>query len=309
MTLTERLAAQISDREAEARIDAFRRAADDRKREVYWTGFLEGALASDRIEEGEEAALLAEADRFREFFEDPDADDLAEDLRAGCFSCEADMMATIETLVAEKLDALADWTATDELNRFLGFCAGIVCDGRILQREAQAILERFRASEVLMTAAPFARLRRAVEGAIADGVLDEAEAEELREWIAQLVGDGFVDTGIPNIGGVARLDDPITDPAQVRLEAARFVLTGPMKMGPRAWIRAEIERSGGVFQQGMTRCTDYLVVSSTASRHWRTTHFGTKIERGRQLIEAGAALRFVSEDALAGAIAARDAGR
>ena len=69
-------------------VDQLQKGANDRKREVYWIGFLQGALSSNRIESGEEYAILAEADKFVEFFEDPDAADLAEDIRALLFWSE-----------------------------------------------------------------------------------------------------------------------------------------------------------------------------------------------------------------------------
>lgn len=312
MKLSDQANAHILDREQEEHSNAFRKSANDRKRLVYWIGFLEGALSSNRIENGESDALLAEADKFGEFFEDPDASDLAEDIRARCFSSDADLLSQIAEIVNAKRDEVcekAPYSATDEMNEFLGFCAGIVCDGLILESEAQAILARFRKSDTLMSAAPFAQLRRAVEAALADQILTAEESEDLREWIAQLVGDGFIDTGITNIGSVARLDDVITDPGQIEIAGSRFVLTGPMKMGPRAFIHAEIERAGGICDPRATRSTDYLVVSSTASKHWRTTHFGTKIERAKELIDEGYKLRFVSENALAAAIAALDETR
>ncbi|WP_425331304.1 BRCT domain-containing protein [Paracoccus ravus] len=92
----------------------------------------------------------------------------------------------------------------------------------------------------------------------------------------------------------------------MRLAGSHFVLTGPMKMGPRSFIKMEIERVGGIFDPRTTKRTDYLVVSSSASKHWRTTHFGTKIERGMELIQEGHRLRFVSENALVAAISAHD---
>jgi hypothetical protein len=66
-----------------------------------------------------------------------------------------------------------------------------------------------------MQASPFSTLKRAIETAMADDVLTEDEALDIQEWIAQLMGDGFIDTGIPNIGNVAKLDEPITDPSQI----------------------------------------------------------------------------------------------
>lgn len=309
MKLSERAAAHILDREEEERNNAFRKSANDRKRSLYWIGFLEGTLSSTRIEAGEQVALLEEAAKFREFFDDPDASDLIEDMQASCIASEADLMEQVASIVVAKREEVLEQSAyseADEMNEFLGFCAGIICDGKVLIREVEAILERFRRSDVLMSAVPFAQLRRAVEAAMADRILTDGEAEEIREWLAQLVGDGFIDTGIPNIGSVSRLDDPIIDPGEVHLEGAHFVLTGPMKMGPRSFIVAEIQRLGGVFEPRTTRRTDFVVVSSRASRHWRTTHFGTKIERAKELIEEGYKLRFVSEDALAKAIAAID---
>lgn len=283
--------------------------ANDRKREVYWIGFLEGALSSGRIESGEEEAILAEADKFVEFFDDPDASDLAEDIRARCFSGQNDLMNALENVVADKRAELVSVKAYDEkddINEFLGFCAGIVCDGVILEKEAEAMLARFRTTDALTSAAVFKDLWRALEASLADKVLTDEEAEDLREWIARLVGDGYIDTGLPNIGNVSKLDEPITNPAEVILPGKNFVLTGPMLMGPRAFIVSEIERCGGNVAGSVSRKTDFVVVSANASKSWRTTHFGTKIEKAKNLIIEGYQLRFVAEFALAEAIRAAE---
>lgn len=286
-------------------VDQLQKGANDRKREVYWIGFLQGALSSNRIESGEEDAILAEADKFVEFFEDPDAADLAEDIRARCFSGQNDFMTALENVIKEKrseIQSAAPYSERDEVNEFLGFCAGIVCDGLILKAEAEAMLSRFHDSMVLSSSVVFRDLWRALEAALADKILTEEESEEVRAWIALLVGDGYVDTGIPNIGNTAVLDEPIRDAAQIALNGACVVLTGPMRMGTRDFIITEIERCGGEVGKTTTRKTDYVVVSSTASKNWRTTHFGTKIERAKELIVEGYKLRFVTETVLEAAI-------
>lgn len=307
MKISDKAMLGVRERELEERYSAFNKSANTRKRVVYWIGFLDGALSSHRIEEGEGDALLAEAEKFAEFFNDPDASDLAEDIRARCFLSEEDLMGPLKQVIEDKRAELGSGSTsaeTDELNEFLGFCAGIICDGRVLEAEVRAVLRRFKSSSILMNAAPFSTLKAAVETAMEDNILTDNEAEEIREWIAQLVGDGFIDTGIPNLGTVAMLDEPITDPKAIALEGSVFVLTGPMRMGPRSFIISEIERVGGTCAPRTTKQTDYVVISSTASRHWRTTHFGTKIERARELIEEGQKLRFVSEVALEKAIKA-----
>jgi len=309
MKLSEQATQHISQREKEEQHNAFNKSANTRKRVVYWIGFLEGTLASNRIEFGEENALQAEASKFAEFFDDPDASDLAEDIQSRCFSSELDMMDQLGQIICEKrkqISSEVSYTEADEMNEFLGFCAGIICDGQILPSEATSILHRFQQSDLLVNAPPFKDVHRAVEAAMADGILTTVEADEIQEWISRLVGDGFIDTGLPNVGSVAQLDEPIIDPKSVQLLGSSFVLTGPMKIGTRAFIVAELERLGGIFQERTTKSTTYVVISSVASRHWRTTHFGTKIERARELIDQGSTLQFVTEDALQNAIKLAD---
>lgn len=276
-----------------------------RKRVVYWIGFLEGALASRAIEPGEDGAILAEARRFQEFFEDPDASDLVEDLAGCCFADSADLMDQLRVVIDAKRAILAEggpYQDVDEFNEFLGFCAGVVCDGRLLDREVRAMMERFRRSAALMKSPMFLPLRQAIFAAMHDDVLSLREAGEIEEWIVQLVGDGYADTGVESIGQVATPDEPIRDPALLKVKGANFVLTGPMSMGPRRYISSRIVEAGGFVFAAPSRKTDYLIVSRTASRFWKTTHFGTKIERCRAMIAEGYQMRFACETALAKAL-------
>lgn len=153
-----------------------------------------------------------------------------------------------------------------------------------------------------MEAASFRSLKRAVFSALRDKFLSEEETEEVREWISHLVSGGFIDTGLPNIGSVAKLDRFINDPGEIEFEGSIFVLTGPMKIGPRSFIESEIQSVGGIPKSGVSKKTRYVVVSIEASRHWSKTHFGTKIDRAQELIGEGENIRFVSEVILARAI-------
>lgn len=277
-----------------------------RKKELYWLGFLEGAVASGRIESGEPAAILAESKRFTEFFDDPDANDLTADICSGCFESADDMLASIRDIIEERRlrRGARYFTDVDELNLFMGFCAGIVCDGIVLESEVRAIRERMHASAALM-AAPFTGLRTAVDRALHDGVVTAEESAEIQEWLARLVGDGYADTGIANIGNVANLHDPISDPGSIAFDQRRFVLTGPMRMGTRSFIVRQIEAAGGIYDSNVSRHTDYVIIASTASKTWLTTHFGTKINRAKELIDQGHGVRFVYEGAFETALQVR----
>ena len=309
-SLSQQALARIEQWREDQDYDCFNRTATTRKRGFYWLGFLEGVAASDGIEDGEAEALIAEAREIDAFFGDAGESRITDTLAEALEDAGGDLMSAISIqceALAESLHEPDLSAEKDVVNAFLGFCAGIICDGRITSAEARKIHARFHSDPTLAGAPIFAHLRWAVDEALADAVLDEEEAEEIREWIAELVTDGHADTGVANIGGVLSPTDPITDAGAIDLEGKVFVLTGKMSMGPRSLIGDEIARRGGTLKNTVTDETDYVVVSNTASRHWKTTHYGIKIEAALKKIEAGHAMRFVAEHALASALVRLDA--
>ncbi|SEL62839.1 AAA domain-containing protein [Roseivivax marinus] len=304
-SLSDLASARIEEWDEDRAYDAFNRTTTTRKRGFYWLGFLEGVAASNAIEDGEAEALVNEAREMDAFFGADAEVSISDGLGYALELSGGDVMAAIEFHAEAVRDDLDDpdlASDKDAVNTFLGFCAGIVCDGRITSEEARKIHARFHADSRLAEAPMFAQLRWAVDGALADAVLDDDEAEEIREWLAALVTDGHADTGVANIGGVVAPTDPITDPAEVDLEGKTFVLTGKMSMGPRSLIGQELARRGAALKGSVTDKTDFVVVSNTASLHWTATHYGTKIEAARKKIDDGHPMRFVAEHALAQAL-------
>lgn len=285
----------------EEMLEVFNQNAVNRKKALYWLGFLEGALASGTIETNEPNAIFEEAQSFANFFGDPDALDFIQDFNSKCFSSNEDMFDCIADISAEKFQQLIAHkrvSETDELNRFFGFCAGIICDGRVLATEAVAIRNRLIGSPVLGYDPSLKDLRSCVTRALSDGQLSQNELDEIREYLARLVGDGYADTGMSNIGSVAALDDLILDPARVNFIGRTFVITGPMRIGTRSQVVRLIEQAGGGYAGAPSRSTDYVVVAVSASAMWKTTHYGTKIERAREIAAKGASLAFLCESAL-----------
>ncbi|RAZ81748.1 DUF4011 domain-containing protein [Cereibacter johrii] len=308
ITLSSQAMARIEAWTEDQLYDRVNRSATTRKRALYWLGFLEGIAASDGIEMGEPQALLHEAREADRFFAIEGEESLANGLELALQLENNEMMAGMVRHAEQVRCALGHdaHSEKDSMNTFLGFCAGIVCDGRITTEEARKIRNRMHADPTLAAAPIFKDLRWAVDGALADDVLDGREEEELREWLAALVTDGHADTGVANIGGVTAPTDPIVDPGSLAFTGKSYVLTGKMSIGPRSFIGEELARRGAVLDPRVTERTDFVVVSTTASRHWKTTHFGTKIEAAREKITAGHPMRFVTEHALAKALAGTD---
>lgn len=279
-----------------------------RKRTMYWVGFLEGAMSSGRIERAEMPAIETEARAFAKFFNDPDARDVAEDI-AHVHGAEnndlAEQLADVINAQRELVGREYDLNEKDRINEFLGFCAGVICDGQVQEREATAIARRFARDPLLAEHAQLLQLRKTVVDALADGVLTGTEAEDIQEWIARLVGDGYSETGLPSMGLASQFPDMISDHTQIDFPRRTFVMTGALRIAPRREIARMVHAAEGIFANTVTKQTDYVIVALVASRDWRATHFGTKIERARELINRGSGLRLVAENAFETAISIR----
>lgn len=280
-----------------------------RKRVLYWAGFLQGAISSGRITPDEKAALAAEAQAFTEFFECPDALDLISDLNAACFDSEADLIAglkdMIDTLLPEDDEDFDDYddhgpakpSDHDELNRYLGLCAGVICDGIVTLDEAETLYSEYAYSDLHRNPA-LRRLGVTLKATLADGKLDEDEAERLQTMLTDLVGDAFSDTGVASIGLVTHTKTPLQSPDEIVFSGSDFVVTGVSASCTRNELHARIAAAGGIPKKNISQHTRYLVISDTATRSWHASHFGRKIEKAMKLVESGQTLDFVPEHIL-----------
>lgn len=274
------------------------RQSNRRKTELYWLGFLEGTMASGRIEHGEIASLKAEAEAFARFFNDPDAKDLALDIAHVHGVFDNDLHEQLDDIVSVRRKlaiAESELSDKDRMNEFLGFCAGILSDGEVLEAEARAIMRRFAADTALSQHPHLVNLQSTLGTALADNILDGRESEDIKDWITRLVGDGYADTGLASIGNTTQLPDMLSDYREIVFSKRLFAVTGALRIGPRRALADLIRARDGIFAERITLETHYLVVAPAASRDWRATHFGTKIETAQRYIAQGAELRFVPE--------------
>lgn len=278
-----------------------------RKRSIYWLGFLEGTLASKQIERLEIQALEAEAKCFAEIFGDCDASDLVQDIRSihlGASDSE-DLYAQVNNIIAayrEELFRFSAPDATDEVNQFLGNCAGAICDSVILQREAEFLIDRFTQYPSLQQSPVLRKLEDHLNRCMHDGFLSADESESIREWVARLVGDGYKLTGLASFATAPSLPNLLNDHSLIDFDQRNFVITGPLKVAPRHEIEAMLVDRGAAMPKSVSKKVDYLVVAMTPSLNWKHTHFGTKIEYALELIEKGAKIQIVSEPAFTQAI-------
>ncbi|WP_294948294.1 hypothetical protein [Sulfurivirga sp.] len=162
-----------------------------------------------------------------------------------------------------------------DLDTFIGLAKGLIADGVVNQTEAQ-----FLKSWILHHNGRNHPLMGPVYNKIrmflSDGRLDDDEAKELFELLLSVAGE-TPDDGELMKSSTVFFDNPVPD---VEIEERMFVLTGIFAYGRRrADVEALIRRYGGRVGSSVCNSTDYLVIGAYVSPAWVHESYGRKIER------------------------------
>ena len=254
------------------------RRNNDKKFFCHFTGFLEGIAASGFVETGEKTPLIEECIEFVRVASDNDADDIIQDFEADLLEHEG-----IQNIVEMRVDEIDAACEKSRLNRFLGYCRGIACDGIITLSEAEGILDYMSHNPDLSSVVGVNQIYVSCIDAVEDGIIDQSESIEICEAIERIVGDNYADTGIAQTEGVANYDEHRFEDFEREIDGAVVVLTGGFKANPRKILEEEIESRGGVVKRNVSGKTDLLIVGGKASRDWLELNRGTKIRKAQSI--------------------------
>ena len=213
----------------------------------------------------------------------------------------AELMGLLRDLIDNRPDAEVplgrDGVPTNSLDDYqistlLGLCRGLIADGKIDEDEAETLRIWFGAHEE----AANNPVIEAFMGKLSVFEEGNTEGGDSRKELLQLL-DGLVG-GQTEVGECLRatalwLDDP---PPEVIFEGRKFCLTGKFSYGKRARCEAEVRARGGVCQSSPGKQTDYLVIGSYAEGAWIQSAYGRKVEKAVALRADGLPIRIISEE-------------
>lgn len=266
--------------------------SNDKKFFCYFTGFLEGIVASGAIEVSELEPLIAECKEFVQEVSDGDANDIIEDFEADLL--EYEQIVDAVEVRNQEIDSSCEKSG---VNRFLGFCRGIVCDGKIMMKETQGIMTYLEANPQLREVVGVSQILTTCIDAVEDGMIDDEEETEICDVIGQIVGDCYGDTGLAQPFGVANVDEHKIEDLSA-LEGAVLVFTGTFCAKPRSKFGQKLEGFGAVIAKHVSVNTSYVIIGGEASRDWIEVNRGTKIRKAQKLRMGSESPLFVSESQL-----------
>lgn len=179
-----------------------------------------------------------------------------------------------------------------QIDTLIGLSKGLLADGKIDQSEAE-FLKTWLIQNASVTTNPILLyLLDRVTTMLEDGCLDTEESAELFSILQRFAGEPSA------MGEVAKptalpLDDP---KPSISFPGNTFLITGTCAFGTRKKCQTVIESLGGVNAKGVTKSLNYLIIGSYVTDSWIHESFGRKIEKAMEYRSDGIPLQIVSEE-------------
>lgn len=177
-----------------------------------------------------------------------------------------------------------------QMNELLGLAHGIIADGKVDQSEAEYLHKWLVANQDASQNPIISNLLTRVQDMLSDGTLDDDESKELLEVLRKFTGGDF------ELGELLKSTTlPLTEPPpEIQFNDRNFCFTGTFAFGTRKECEAAIIKKGGRAGR-LTTKTDYLVIGVYATDSWAHSSYGRKIEKAVQMREDGRRISIVGE--------------
>ena len=167
--------------------------------------------------------------------------------------------------------------ADRQIDQLIGLAQGILADGIVNQAEAEMLQGWLRTNQVTDNHY-VSRLFDQVERVLEDGVLDEDEGRELHDALMSWTGGGGTD-GEESTTASLPLDQ---EPRTVHIVGSIFVFTGTGVFGTRKTMQEATLRAGGTVERNITMQTNFVVLGTYVTPAWAHQSFGRKIEKAME---------------------------
>ena len=177
------------------------------------------------------------------------------------------------------------------IDTLIGLSKGIVADGIVNQTEAEFLLSWLIQNQGNSNPIILNLLSK-VAVMLEDGVLDEDESEELLSVLRKLTGEPG------EIGEVAKSTTlPIDSPQpSVEFNGTIFLFTGTFAYGTRKDCHAIAESSGARVSKTVTKSLNYLVLGTYVTDSWAHETYGRKIEKAMEYQKTGCPISIITEE-------------
>lgn len=259
-------------------------------------GILEGVVADRRLNE-QELLFLDTWLRSQEIIaQDGDVVDLLDlisDILEGGY-ISADELADLKQLIADIIEykQLEFNSAEGRINELLGFLSGVSADGVLTEQEITSLCDWLNANTEVCGEWPANLLVARLNQILEDGIITPEENADLLETIKSICGQRFEETGIAHGMSMEFLEDFLDEFTH---QGQCLCFTGKFITGPRKAVESTAQQLGASVRSDVTNDVTALVIGTLASRDWRFSSHGRKIEKAIKLKATGASVVIITE--------------
>lgn len=179
-----------------------------------------------------------------------------------------------------------------QIDTLIGLSKGLVADGKVDQSEAEFLQAWLIQNSQASDNPIILNLLAKVDAMLADGILDTEESLELLDLLHRFTGEPSI------VGELAKASTlPVDYPVpNVTFEGKLFLFTGTCAFGTRKQCQEAVESLGGVIAKGVTKKLDYLVLGTYVTDSWVHESYGRKIEKAMNYRSVGVPLSIITEE-------------
>ncbi|MGE4473094.1 MAG: BRCT domain-containing protein [Sulfuricurvum sp.] len=179
-----------------------------------------------------------------------------------------------------------------QVDTLIGLSKGLIADGKVNQNEAEFLLSWLVQNRYTTENPIILNLLEKVDSMLKDGILDAEESTELLKLLQSISGEKS------EIGELTKTSTlPINDPMPpIIFEKTSFLFTGTCAFGTRKQCQDVIESLGGINANGVTKTLNYLILGIYVTDSWAHESFGRKIEKAVEYRDNGVPLVIITEE-------------
>jgi len=179
-----------------------------------------------------------------------------------------------------------------QTDTLIGLSKGLLADGSVNQKEAEYLHNWLVQNHNVSNNPMIQNLFERIDVMLEDGILDDEESHELFTLLGSLTGESGV------MGEVAKtvslpIDMP---PPSINFNGATFMFTGTCVFGTRKQCQEEIDSLGCLNANSVSKKVNYLVLGTYVTDSWAHETFGRNIEKAIKYREEGVPLAIITEE-------------
>lgn len=178
------------------------------------------------------------------------------------------------------------------LDELIGLCKGVIADGSVCQSEAQFLLNWLENNSNIADTFPANVIYPRLVAMLADGTLDDEEAQELLDFLKSCTGE-IGQEGTMNLSCGIAYNDPLPE---LVFENQEFCLTGQFAYGQRSDVTERTQALGAKVIGSVVKRGCILVVGCMATKTWLHSSHGLKIQKAIEARDAGAPICIIPEE-------------